>query len=225
MRKMLAGMMVCVLLLMSGIGAFAESAEPMNNWSYIAVNDQQAVQACKESAESGDAEAMFRLAQMYFVGGDITLAKEWYGKAADAGYMEAKNVLRSMELFELGSQEIAKGKIEPSVPYMLDAAQLGNVMAMMNVAMFYMQGIGVEQSDEMAFEWYRKAAQAGVPDALEMVGLMYRDGYCTKHNLEQAEEYLRRAVEAGHVQSAIHLAELYESGFPDEEAAGKVYDL
>ena len=44
----------------------------------------------------------------------------------------------------------------------------------MNLCAFYSRGpIGLEQSDEKAFEWFKKAADQGHPDALNNVGVHY----------------------------------------------------
>ena len=58
----------------------------------------------------------------------------------------------------------------------LRAAQAGNAIAQLRLALLYDQGDGVPQSAKAAFEWYSRAAAQGEPESQNQVGLFYELG-------------------------------------------------
>jgi hypothetical protein len=53
------------------------------------------------------------------------------------------------------------------------AAEMGNAVAQLRLALMYDQGDGVRRSSRTAFEWYSRAAAQGEPESQEQVGLFY----------------------------------------------------
>lgn len=66
-------------------------------FGYIEQNDAVAVSYFRKAAEQGDDFAQFDLAWMYQhghgVAKDVHAASFWYGRAADQGHAQARNVL------------------------------------------------------------------------------------------------------------------------------------
>jgi hypothetical protein len=56
------------------------------------------------------------------------------------------------------------------------SAQLGNVMAQMNIGRCYLNGYGTEKDDQKAFEWFLKSSENGNNDAQCEVALCYKKG-------------------------------------------------
>ena len=65
-----------------------------------------------------------------------------------------------------------------------------NVQALMKHRFMYRNGKAVEQSDEEAVNWYRKAAEQGSAKAQNNFGWMYRNGKfkCVKQSTEEARK-------------------------------------
>jgi TPR repeat protein len=53
------------------------------------------------------------------------------------------------------------------------AAEAGNAVAMLRLALLYDQGDGVKQSSKTAFEWYAKASALGEPESQNQMGTYY----------------------------------------------------
>jgi len=56
------------------------------------------------------------------------------------------------------------------------AAEAGNAMAQLRLALMYDQGDGVPRSSKSAFAWYKRAAAQGEPESQNQMGLFYELG-------------------------------------------------
>ena len=130
---------VALTLLSWGWSAFAQSGN---------VRSAQNISALKKQAESGDANAQFRLGMDYASGQRVqqncALAMEWYRKSADQGNADAQT--------ELG------------------ATYAWNDIFSCN---FH---LGISPAYGKAAAWFRKAAEQGKDDAQNDLGLLYEDG-------------------------------------------------
>ncbi|MEQ1638321.1 MAG: hypothetical protein ABL903_16700 [Methylococcales bacterium] len=132
-------------------------------------SDEQAFKWYKKAAEieGTGAEAQFCLARCYDQGIGVEpsykLAFEWYKKAAEQSHSEAKNWL-SEQYFKFGvGCHFGKDDIEPNdehaLAWFIKAAELGSADALWFLGILYDTGKGVEQSHELAFEWFKKAVE------------------------------------------------------------------
>lgn len=73
----------------------------------------------------------------------------------------------------------------------------GNVVAQCRLAWLYMEGFGVEENFQEAFEWYKKAASQGFASGQCNLARMYENGIGIPKNYEQAVKWYKKAAEQG----------------------------
>ena len=76
-------------------------------------------------------------------------------------------------------------------------AESGDPEAMIKLALAYLNGDGVEQSNEKAAEYMRQAAELDEPTAQYNMGMFYIQGCGVKRDLAQAERWMERARDNG----------------------------
>ena len=91
------------------------------------------------------------------------------------------------------------------------AADSGSLLAAYQLGYMYYSGLGVEQDDSLAFQYFQLAVKAPLAyqphnlnlasgylaEAYNNLGIMYQNGYGTKQNLQTALSMYRKAVEFG----------------------------
>ncbi len=97
--------------------------------------------------------------------------------------------------------------------WMLTAADLGDPIAMRNMAMGYKFGVGNLRKDEKkAFGWFMKAAELGDTEAEFDVALAYHYGIGANLNYIQAREWYIKAAEKNHDRAQYNLSAMYAGG-------------
>jgi TPR repeat protein len=129
----------------------------------------------KKAAGQGELTAMFNLGIMYEKGlgtpSDLPESALWFWQAAEQGDDGARMKLGSMLLMGRGFAE------ESSVVKAIEAsAGQGIPYAQAFFAKLYLDGIGIEQSDELAEKWFRLAAGQGDESAIFNIGEMMAEG-------------------------------------------------
>ncbi|MBQ7022425.1 MAG: sel1 repeat family protein [Akkermansia sp.] len=119
-----------------------------------------------QAAESGDAEAQFRLAVRYLFGA--------YSQPSES---ETQEWLRL------------------SVEWFRKAAEQGHAEAQCNLGVRYYCGQGVEESDTEAAKWYRKAAEQEHAQAQVFLGDMCLEGQGVPQSFVEAEKWYLKATE------------------------------
>lgn len=77
------------------------------------------------------------------------------------------------------------------------AADQGHVISMFEVAFLYHRGEGVEQDDEQAVSWMRRAAEGGHIQAMDRMAQMHLNGlWGIERNEAEAEAWATRAEQA-----------------------------
>jgi TPR repeat protein len=148
----------------------------------------------KALAESGDVQAMLRMAESCEAGidgceRDILQAAEWYKKAADKKNARAARKLADCYYFSKEAENLTE-----AVKYYTLAAKLGEPKAMYNLAVLFERGIGAGQDFEEAFKYYLSAAKAGIFNAMYKTGDMYLKGIGTKPDFDKAFMWLNNAA-------------------------------
>ena len=125
-----------------------------------------------KAAEKGEADAQYKLGEMYYAGKDVqkddAKAEKWYRKAAEQGFADAQAILDMMH-------EEGKGVLQDdaeSVKLYLKAAEQGDADAQFNLGLMYNSGEGVPRDDAEAVKWWRKAAEKGVAAAQRILDKM-----------------------------------------------------
>lgn len=76
----------------------------------------------------------------------------------------------------------------------------------------YAAGLGVDQDQQEAAQWYRLAVEAGDTDAKFLLATMILDGAFIERDEEEAARLLREATEANHTEAKQMLAMLHLEG-------------
>ena len=87
-----------------------------------------------------------------------------------------------------------------SIEEKAEAAEDGNVTAMEELAMIYLNGDedqGIEPAPEKCVYWFQKAAEAGDAAAMFNLGLHYAKGHGVKRDFKHAAEWMQKAADAG----------------------------
>jgi TPR repeat protein len=100
----------------------------------------------------------------------------------------------------------------------LAGAQQGDVEAQYDVAYRYEKGRGVDEDEDLAFEWFHKAAELGMDKAQYKLGLFYLRGIGTDSDTGEAIAWLRKSADQGYAPAQYQLGKLYASA-----AGGRKY--
>jgi serine/threonine protein kinase len=121
----------------------------------------RAFEACRATAEQGEAAAQYELAMMHAYGRgtarDESAALEWLRKAAAQGHGAAQGKLGLMLFRGIGT---AKDEVV-AAEWLGKAAERGDIVAQFNLGMMYAHGLGVQQDLAQALKWYQLAAERG----------------------------------------------------------------
>lgn len=86
----------------------------------------------------------------------------------------------------------------------------------------YLNGDGVEESDEKATECFRQAAEMGDPEGMVCLGEMFEYGYGCDIDWVKAHKWFKASAETGCGHGEFRLGWLYDNAdsYPDLQAAG-----
>lgn len=122
-----------------------------------------AVAIWRPLAEAGDADAQFNLGQAYRLGRGVPLnlaiAKGWFGRAAEAGHLDAETTL-GLLLFQNGDQL-------QGLKWLRRAAEQGEPRALLVYGTALYNGDGVTQDRVLGYAYVSRAAQQGLVPARE----------------------------------------------------------
>lgn len=93
-----------------------------------------------------------------------------------------------------------------------EAAEAGIPRAMYDAGCRYLDGDGIEQSYEKAFELFEKAAEKGEVEAISKIGVCYLEGLGVEQNVELAVEKFTVAAEQGCDEAQSNLGRCYLLG-------------
>ncbi|MBQ4406756.1 MAG: SEL1-like repeat protein [Bacteroidales bacterium] len=136
--------------------------------SVVVAQDYESMPMSKltEMAQKGDAGAQAQLGYRYCFAltdsetADLDKAKFWLMKAIAQGNTDAITNLNS-----LGDQFSEEGRYDEALQCYRKSADMGCVEAQYSIGYCYDKGNGVEQDNQKAKEWYRKAIAQGNTDA------------------------------------------------------------
>jgi tetratricopeptide (TPR) repeat protein len=169
------------------------------------------------AAERGDATAQYNVAIALEAKSKMSLAADYYRKAAKQGHSIAQNNLgvfyntgegvkpdpaKAMEWFQrsaeqgnasayfnLGACLQCKGDTTAAVHWYTKAAAQGDADAQNCLGLCYDNGDGVEQNDTVALEWYAKAAEQGSADACSNLRAWHEENRpCLKVTVPEIEQ-------------------------------------
>ena len=91
-----------------------------------------------------------------------------------------------VSLFDEGIQFLTKNDFLKAFLHFEKAANLGHLDAQFCLGTSYLNGNGVQQSDQKAFHWFELAAKQGDPTAQRILGTMYEYEKGVDQNYEYA---------------------------------------
>lgn len=107
------------------------------------------------------------------------------------------------------------GQIDGAKPDILKLqamAEGGDPLAQLSLGLAYQNGRGVQQSDAIAAEWYRKAALAGNAEAQNDLGVMYMNGWGLQKDKPEALRWYHLAVRQKNAHAMFNLGTAYYNG-------------
>ena len=161
---------------LAGAGLSAATAQPVPGDvragidAWAAQDYDQAVQIWRPLADRGDADAQYNLAQAYFLGRGVpqnmTLAEQWYARAARQGHPEA-TANYGLLLFQ-------NGRRQEAIPFITRAADAGDPRAQYVLGTALFNGDVVTRDAPRAYALMSRAAAANLPPAVTQLTEMER---------------------------------------------------
>ena len=183
--------------------------------------EDETISGLKLAANSGNATALYNMAQRYLFGNgfnaDNAEVVKWYQAAIIAGHADAMFQLGNSYRFEslLGlDNDFIKG-----FELIKKAAELNHPEAADHLSGLYLHGSGIDKNIDLGIYWLKKAAKLGRPAALGSLGSLYEDGkseYNIPKDVYKAIEYHARAGERNYWPSYEYLIGAFDIGIGTE---------
>lgn len=124
-------------------------------------------------------------------------------------------------LFNAGDEAWEDGDEAKAFGLFKQAAELGDVAAMLNIGYFLDEGLGVKADKAGAREWYEKAYNEGDASAANNIAILCRE----KNDLAGAADWFAKAAELGDGDALVELARINAEGqgVPKDEAKARAY--
>ncbi len=115
-------------------------------------------------------------------------------------------------LYEAGKALYDAKNYAAAVPKLKAAAQKGYKKAQYRLGRCYDKGYGVDEDDNLAFQWYQKAAAQDHAKAQYQLGRCYKKGKGTQKDLKKAYSNFLQAARQENCDAQLALAECYLKG-------------
>jgi TPR repeat protein len=93
------------------------------------------------------------------------------------------------------------------------AATIGELASQNAAGLAYLNGIGVEKNEKLAYRWFRLAAENGFAEAQANLGYMYLYGKGVSPNYFEALDWYNKAAAASNASAQYGLYIMYINGF------------
>jgi TPR repeat protein len=162
-----------------------------------------------QAADVGFAQAMADIGRTYQQRRDFARAYQCYRMAGNLGLAEGK---RGAGWLMGRGEGVAQDHAGEAV-LNHEAAEAGDAFAMLNLGVFYFQGIGVETNETRAREWIDRAAQTGHWAGFSVRGMaLLRGDYGYPIDETEGKRMLQQGVLTGHSAFLLQLANSYLQG-------------
>lgn len=197
------------------IGLILATGTPALAQQLLTERPQGDVEAARQRAQQGDAQAQYELGLALMARNDeasLTEARDWLRRSMQAGNVEAQNGYAGLLLNGAGGpRDEVEGR-----RLLLDAARRGSTGANFTLSEAYLRGAdGFERNPAKAFEHMRAAANSpgpshGFPEW--RLGMMHLRGIGTPVNEAEAYRWVVRSSELGHPRGMISRAVMLATG-------------
>lgn len=196
---------LCAAILLTALMASAMSPEA-----------RRSLDAMTRRAESGDPEAMYRLANLYergydSIAPDTARARDLLVRSADAGYAPAMNYLGFLLIDNSDSSSTPSDDLRRGFSLLREACRKGDPKAASNLAFLILNDSTgrfttlVENPDSTAAAYLTAAADQGLPAACSLLADLYREGRILPADTLRAAELYETAASAGLADAEIRL--------------------
>lgn len=107
---------------------------------------------------------------------------------------------------EDGHDAFDKKEYKKAYDFWIKPAQDGDADAQYNIALLYMNGLGVEKNERLALMWFTYAGEQGMADAQYNAGVMFYGGKGVYPDHKSAIEWWTLAANQGHANAQNNLA-------------------
>ncbi len=105
-----------------------------------------------------------------------------------------------------------------------EAAEEGDIDAQAELGYYYAKGIGVEQDEMEAFNWYYNAAEQGDVNSQFNLGVMYAKGRGVKQNFTESFHWYREAARNGDHRAQSTVAMMCSKGIGTDKNEVEAFD-
>jgi TPR repeat protein len=175
---------------------------------------KEAAKRFAQAAEQGDAEAMYRLSNIFYWGSglgyipqDEIKARNLLFKSADCGYLHAQYITGYAQQYgwEYSGFKYINQNIEYANNWYTIAANRGHIEAQYHLGINYIVAKDLEKGNY----WLAKAAEQGYVEAQYRLGVNCIRGIGVAKDLEKGIFWLTKAAEKSHHDAQIELANFY----------------
>ncbi len=115
-------------------------------------------------------------------------------------------------LFDQAGARFQAGDHAGAAKIVTKAAESGNAVAQLRIALMYDQGDGVPRSSKSAFKWYSVAAAQGEPESQNQVGIFYELGEGVPENWDLAARLYQASALQGWTKGQFSFGRAYQFG-------------
>jgi TPR repeat protein len=120
--------------------------------------------------------------------------------------------LPGASLFDQAGARFQAGDHAGAAQIVRKAADAGNAVAQLRLALMYDQGDGVPRSAKSAFVWYARAAAQGEPESLSQLGIFYEAGEGVDENWDLAAKLYQASAQQGWLKGQFTFGRAYQFG-------------
>jgi hypothetical protein len=120
--------------------------------------------------------------------------------------------LPGASLFDQAGTRFQAGDHAGAARIVSQAAEAGNAVAQLRLALMYDQGDGVARSSKSALAWYARAAAQGEPESQNQVGLFYELGEGVPENWDLSARLIQASAQQGWMKGQFSLGRAYQFG-------------
>jgi uncharacterized protein len=120
--------------------------------------------------------------------------------------------LPGASLFDQAGARFQAGDHAGAAQIVRKAADAGNAVAQLRLALMYDQGDGVPRSAKAAFAWYSRAAAQGEPESQNQMGIYYEAGEGVDENWDLAAKLYQASALQGWLRGQFAFGRAYQFG-------------
>ena len=127
-------------------------------------------------------------------------------------------------LYDRGKELIEQKEYQKARKAFELAAKAGNLDALTALGVMHIGGIGVEQNNEVGYDYIKKAADKSDPKAQYTLGALYYLGAGVEKDYQKAFKWLNLASEQNYIDAKYNLGVMYEFGEGVNQSYEKAYE-